>query len=310
MDNYKINYEEPSENKSYLPFLLTVLAVVIVAGGALGAIEIYSLKIEMDRLRTSYQNRVMDLGSEIFSLNRERKELMNINEDLRRDLKEEQRTVGSLLDRLEEVTGEVEEIRKLQEIDPELLKKYSKVYFLNENYEPSGLEEIPDKYLAVTRDEAYFHEKAWPFLQRMLRSADRRGFEPRVVSGFRSFEEQSELKQKYNVIYGEGSANQFSASQGYSEHQLGTAVDLSVEEMEGALGGFDNTEFYEWLKDNAHRHGFVLSYPENNPSYQFEPWHWRFVGVDLAKELHERDMYFYDMEQRKIDDYRIKLFDR
>ncbi|MGM0482799.1 MAG: D-alanyl-D-alanine carboxypeptidase family protein [Patescibacteria group bacterium] len=310
MDNYGLNKEGSSDKKSNLPFLVTVLVVVVVAGAAMGAIEIYSLKIEMERLRTSYGSRVMDLGSEIFSLNREREELMDVNKDLRRDLKEEQRTVGSLLDRLEEMTGEVEEIRKLQEIDPELLKKYSKVYFLNENYEPSGLEEIPDKYLAVTRDEAYFHEKAWPFLQRMLRSADRRGFEPRVVSGFRSFEEQSELKQKYNVIYGEGTANQFSASQGYSEHQLGTAVDLSVEEMEGALGGFDNTEFYEWLKDNAHRHGFVLSYPENNPSYQFEPWHWRFVGVDLAKELHERDMYFYDMEQRKIDDYRIKLFDR
>ncbi len=63
------------------------------------------------------------------------------------------------------------------------------------------------------------------------------------------------------------------------------------------------------MLDNAHRYGFILSYPEGNEFYIFEPWHWRFVGEDLARDLDRADAHFYDWEQREIDKYLLTIFD-
>ena len=111
------------------------------------------------------------------------------------------------------------------------------------------------------------------------------------------------------VRYGSGTANSFSAEQGYSEHQLGTTVDFTTKSLSGKLGGFDKTAEYKWLTENAHKFGFTLSYPPNNSYYTFEPWHWRFVGGDLARYLYNRNLHFYDMAQRDIDEYLIDIFE-
>ena len=147
-----------------------------------------------------------------------------------------------------------------------------------------------------------------PFFEDMVEDALDDGVELFVVSAFRSFEEQAGLKGAYTVTYGSG-ANAFSADQGYSEHQLGTTIDFTTTGINGGLTGFEKTAAYEWLKENAHKYGFVLSYPENNAYYIYEPWHWRFVGEDLARDLHKDGKYFYDLDQRKIDEYLISLFD-
>jgi D-alanyl-D-alanine carboxypeptidase len=87
------------------------------------------------------------------------------------------------------------------------------------------------------------------------------------------------LKSQYRVTYGAGTANSFSADQGYSEHQLGTTVDFTTPKVGGTLTGFDKTDSYKWLQNNAYKYGFILSYPSSNGYYIFEPWHWRFVGL-------------------------------
>jgi hypothetical protein len=62
--------------------------------------------------------------------------------------------------------------------------------------------------------------------------------------------------------------------------------------------------------DNAHRYGFILSYPEGNDFYIFEPWHWRFVGRDLARHLdRNEDETFYTMDQRDINEYLLEIFE-
>ena len=53
----------------------------------------------------------------------------------------------------------------------------------------------------------------------------------------------------------------------------------------------------------------MLSYPKNNAYYIFEPWHWRFVGQDLAKDLQTDGLFFYDLDQRQLDEYLISFFD-
>src|SRR3990167_1970818 len=113
----------------------------------------------------------------------------------------------------------------------------------------------------------------------------------------------------YTVVYGAGTANSFSADQGYSEHQIGTTLDFITTRLSGQLTGFDKTEGYQWLLNNAHNFGFILSYPKNNTYYVYEPWHWRFVGVKLATYLYDNKLNFYDMDQREIDTYLANTFD-
>ena len=110
------------------------------------------------------------------------------------------------------------------------------------------------------------------------------------------------------MSYGSG-ANKFSADQGYSEHQLGTTIDFTTLKTRNNFSAFKSTDAYIWLTDNAYKYGFVLSYPETNGYYVFEPWHWRFVGVKLAKRLYDDKIYFYDLSQREIDEYLVSIFD-
>lgn len=207
-----------------------------------------------------------------------------------------------------DISGTVGKLDKLSKIDPELLMKYSKVYFLNEHYAPEKISEIPPESRFKTEEPEYISAQVSPFLSDMLENAKEDGVELLIVSGYRSFDEQKSLKGAYAVQYGSG-ANMFSADQGYSEHQLGTTIDFTTTKIGGGLNGFETTGSFTWLQDNAHKYGFVLSYPKDNGYYIFEPWHWRFVGEDLARDLHRSEKFFYDLEQREIDEYLISVFD-
>jgi D-alanyl-D-alanine carboxypeptidase len=206
------------------------------------------------------------------------------------------------------ISGVVNTLEKLRKLDPELLEKYSKVYFLSENYIPAQLSIIDTQYLYNQAKPEQFYSQALPFLQRMLEAAKGENITLKIVSAYRSFEQQAAVKSGYKITYGSG-ANKFSADQGYSEHQLGTTCDFTTPETKAVFSKFEGTPAYKWLQENAYKFGFELSYPKNNSFYQFEPWHWRFVGVALATKLHDENKYFYELTQREIDPYLISIFD-
>lgn len=209
---------------------------------------------------------------------------------------------------ISDIAGTVGALDKLSKTDKELLQKYSKVYFLNEHYIPENLATITSDFLYQKTREQYVHAKVWPFLERLLKDAKSSGNELLIISAFRSFGEQGSLKGNYTFTYGSG-ANKFSADQGYSEHQLGTALDFTTPKIGAGFDSFKDTDSYKWLLANAYKYGFILSYPEKNSYYQFEPWHWRFVGIKLADKLHTENGHFYDLDQRIIDNYLINIFD-
>lgn len=211
-------------------------------------------------------------------------------------------------EQINKIAGTVSDLDKLSKTDKELLQKYSKVYFLNEHYIPESLKEIDQEWKYSEDKDLKLHSKVIPFFEDMLEDAKDDGAELWVVSAYRSFYQQAELKGAYTVTYGSG-ANAFSADQGFSEHQLGTTIDFTTRGLGGGLDGFENTAAYEWLVKNAHKYGFVLSYPPNNAYYVYEPWHWRFVGTDLAADLKHDGAYFYDRDQREIDKYLLHIFD-
>ena len=223
-------------------------------------------------------------------------------------LSREQEINSTFAGQIDDIQGEVSKLDKLFKTDPELLRKYSQVFFLSDNYVPASLTKIDSKYLAAGQRDEKIHEGVWPHLEKMLRRSDSDDVPLKVVSAYRSFAEQRSLKSNYTVVYGTG-ANQFSADQGYSEHQLGTTVDLAADEKTPDIAKFEASEAYQWMRKNAHRYGFILSYPKGNGYYEFEPWHWRFVGVKLATKLYSEDKYFYSFSQREINEYLAEIFD-
>ncbi len=274
----------------------TSIVILVVAFGVVGAAILF---LQLTKVKTA-----------LAELETKFAEKQEENRVLSEALYSEQQKNQELEDDLDDVEDDLNDLEKLAKIDKELLQKYSKVYFLNEHYTPSALTEIDAKYRFPEDKALQFHKRVEPFLEKLLIAAKDDNVDLRVKSAYRSFGEQSTLKSGYSVTYGAGNANSFSADQGYSEHQLGTTVDFTTVATNGALDGFNGTAAYTWLLENAYKYGFVLSYPQNNGYYIFEPWHWRFVGTDLAEDLHRKKMNFYDMDQRDIDKYLIRFFDR
>ena len=107
-------------------------------------------------------------------------------------------------------------------------------------------------------------------MEKIITAGNADGVSLLAQSAYRSFQTQAILKSNYKVIYGVGTANSFSADQGYSEHQLGTAIDFTTGKTSGALEGFNKTPEYKWMTDNAYKYGFILSYPQGNKYYKYE----------------------------------------
>ena len=279
--------------------LLVAGALILTLGAIVYAEYKYTfLRNQKNELEISLQNAQKEL-----------EQLKNDNTGLATNLSSEQAKNNTFEKQIGEISSTVGVLEKIKATDKELLQKYSKVYFLNENYIPSKLTLIDTKYLFNKTKETYIHERVWPHLQDMLEAGAKADINIKIISAYRSFNDQTSLKSTYKTLYGSG-ANAFSADQGYSEHQLGTTIDLDRESTTGTLvTSFGTTKTFEWLKANAYKYGFVLSYPKENTFYQYEPWHWRFVGIELSKRLHDDGKYFYEMDQREIDKYLANFFD-
>lgn len=268
--------------------------------------EIDTLSLNISSLEKNIASSTQKLQADI-SLTHS--DLSSAIDDEKKNVGKIETLLGTYKQEVGDISGAVSTLEKLSKTDPELLQKYSKIFFLNEHYAPARLTEIPDKYEYFESKYSKIDSQVWPYLENMLKASLAANLEIYVYSAYRSFDEQNALKNQYVVVYGAGTANQFSADQGYSEHQLGTTVDLITTGIGGTLEGFDETTAYHWLLENAYKFGFILSYPADNDYYIFEPWHWRFVGVKLATDLHNTDKNFYDLDQREIDEYLVNLFE-
>lgn len=280
-----------SEKQKHITFIIMIF---VASGVVLGGYSSYKMSREIVENTIKLESQIL--------------ELQDKNIILIENLKKEQERNGDFQNQIGQITGTVDNLTKLAKTDKELLQKYSKIYFLNENYMPKGLVDVPQEYIYEKNKNIKILASTSQFLIQMMDDAKKDGVDLFLISGFRSFSEQGVLKDGYKMVYGSG-ANKFSADQGYSEHQLGTAVDFTSKKLGLNFVNFGSTSEYDWLLANAHKYGFILSYPKNNSYYQYEPWHWRFVGKKLAQRLYEEKQSFYDLAQRQIDPYLINLFD-
>lgn len=140
--------------------------------------------------------------------------------------------------------------------------------------------------------EVYDH-----FLE-MWNDANREGVKLIISSAHRDYSLQNKVYNDYKRARGEKYADSIAARPGHSEHQTGLAIDITTDESYNKTedgNAFENTQAFKWLKDNAHKYGFILRYPKNKTyltGYSYESWHYRYVGVDAATKMYELDITF------------------
>jgi D-alanyl-D-alanine carboxypeptidase len=170
--------------------------------------------------------------------------------------------------------------------DPKVL--VDRAHGLPADYAPDDLVSLRQYGVPTLGGDALLRREAAEHLGRMVVAAAVEGEELAVASAYRSYEDQRLSYGRLVSIYGAG-ANNTSAAPGHSQHQLGTAVDFT----NAAVGyevhrSFGRTTASWWLLRHAHEHGFVLAYPpgrEAETGYRWEPWHYRYIGVQDAVRL-------------------------
>ncbi len=175
-------------------------------------------------------------------------------------------------------------------------------YGLSRDYQPSDLVTLSD-YFPVAITLGYPTQVrqiiAAPLVQ-MVTDMQAAGLAPFIISGYRSYSAQAIAYQKWLTTYPD-SATIVSAPPGHSEHQLGTTIDFGSPELPEVVGQEDiefHTYFYmtsegQWLLEHAHEYGFTLSFPREAfelTGFYYEPWHYRYVGVEMATFLKEVGM--------------------
>jgi poly-gamma-glutamate synthesis protein (capsule biosynthesis protein) len=158
------------------------------------------------------------------------------------------------------------------------------------------LDYIPDNLIpldtTISNEGLCLKENVKDAFVQMRNDAIKENIFIKITSAFRSWETQELLFSEKKKT--SDNANLYLAKPGYSEHQLGTAIDISGSSIDykRASLDFENTIEDIWLKNNAHKYGFIQSYPKDKEKitgYGYEPWHYRYVGVENAKYIKEHE---------------------
>ena len=159
---------------------------------------------------------------------------------------------------------------------------------LPNNYIPSDLRLINNRY---AYDNKYLREEAAINFENLSLDASLLGYRIIATSAFRDYEYQGKLFNDYVSSKGLNYALLCSAKPGHSEHQTGLSVDV-----EGSNKDYDEFEKaieFSWMKENAHKYGFILRYPkgkEHITGFKYEPWHYRYVGTNVATYIYENNI--------------------
>ena len=172
----------------------------------------------------------------------------------------------------------------------------NKYYKLNSNYEPSDLTKINSKYSSGS-NQRLRAEAAIKF-EEMAGAMANEGLKIYAGSTYRSYDYQLGLYNRYVAQDGFAEAETYSARAGYSEHQLGLAVDI----INGRWSYLSETDKeYDWLINNSYKYGYILRYPRNKEyvtGYVFEDWHFRYLGVELATKVYESNLTYDEFVAR------------
>ena len=145
----------------------------------------------------------------------------------------------------------------------------------------------------------HMRETAAREAERMFQAAwDQEALQLLARSGYRSYNTQTQVHERFVNERGRAEAERISARPGHSEHQTGLALDVTANSVGGQLvEAFSDTPEGTWMKHNAHLYGFIISYPrerEMETGFVYEPWHIRYVGVEAATTIYENKWILTD----------------
>ena len=175
-----------------------------------------------------------------------------------------------------------------------LLTLVKKGFYLPEDYEP----ELVDPEIPVAPDcqNPKMTKETSDALTKMYRAAKQEGLELVVNSAYRSYQTQVETMADFVARYNTQYANEYVAQPGASEHQTGLGVDLTSQSVvEGKRITFGDTEEYRWVIKNCAKFGFIIRFEDGTDGITgiaHEPWHLRYVGEDVAKEIQKNGWTF------------------
>lgn len=145
-------------------------------------------------------------------------------------------------------------------------------------------------------------------LEALFEEAKAAGVPLASVSGYRSYSKQSTIYQRKVDTIGQKEADRISARPGTSEHQLGLAMDVSKKGSSQLNKTFGETPQGQWIRENAHRFGFIVRYLEGYEDitgYDYEPWHIRYVGEEYATAIYHSGVPM----ETYMSGYRLEVYD-
>ena len=171
----------------------------------------------------------------------------------------------------------------------------NKNYKLDKAYVPEDLENISLEF--ACKDKKLRHDAKLAF-EKMAKDAKKEGNNIIAVSAFRNYEYQEKLYNNYTKKYGKYYSALASAKAGHSEHQTGLSVDVADISLD--YDNFENTKEFKWMINNSYKYGFILRYPKASfhiTGFKYEPWHYRYVGENVAKFIYEKGITLEDYKK-------------
>lgn len=180
------------------------------------------------------------------------------------------------------------------DISKDNLMLVNKYYLLDESYNPDDLVTISRDYSWGDLGSQVTRKITYDAFLELWQDAKDNGYYLMISSSYRTYNEQKIVYDNYKKKRGEKYADSIAARPGSSEHQTGLTLDIFSKENSNK-NTFGDTEVSKWLMNNAYKYGFILRYPEdkvNVTGYNYESWHYRYVGKEAAKYIYDNNITF------------------
>lgn len=196
----------------------------------------------------------------------------------------------SIINHLENKNIVSQQSTKQKQNTKNLIQYKNKAYYMGNTIIVNKEYKLDKNYTYLDNQEMY--NQATVEFENMVKDASMQGIYIKLSSRYRSYQDQTYIYNSYKLR--SSNVDDFSAKPGYSEHQTGLAFDvMAIDQSTRLKTSFENTKEFKWLEKNAYKYGFILRYPKgksNITGYQYEPWHYRYVGKKLSYIIHDNKL--------------------
>ena len=187
--------------------------------------------------------------------------------------------------------------------NPTIVNKFDKNMLVNKHFKLNKEFKVPDlvkidkKY--TDEDNIMMNKEAYEQYKKMSDDLEKSGLNIYITTAYRSYDDQKELCDYFKKLYGDEYVKKYVAQPGFSEHQTGLAIDIASVRK----NTFASSKEYKWMIKNAYKYGYILRYKkeyQEETGFKSEAWHYRYVGVDIAKDIHNKEMSYEEYYATKI----------